>query len=66
MTDKRGSLADPAHPQAWEKVLWRKQPFSDNYVPLSFLSELDTLREYLASFVGANAQHLALDQVCLL
>ncbi|WWC87546.1 uncharacterized protein L201_002436 [Kwoniella dendrophila CBS 6074] len=27
----------------WEKVLWRRQPFPDNYVPSNFLSELDEL-----------------------
>lgn len=31
---------------AWEKVLWRRQPFADNYVPPSFLAELDDLREW--------------------
>ena len=31
----------------WEKVLWRKQPFPDNYVPPTFLSELNALRELL-------------------
>lgn len=30
----------------WEKVLWRRQPFPDNYVPSSYLAELDSLREY--------------------
>lgn len=28
----------------WEKALWRKQPFPDNYVPSSFLAELKALR----------------------
>jgi hypothetical protein len=28
----------------WEKALWRKQPFPDNYVPQSFLAELKALR----------------------
>jgi len=28
----------------WEKALWRKQPFPDNYVPSSFLAELNALR----------------------
>ncbi|WWC59939.1 uncharacterized protein I303_102502 [Kwoniella dejecticola CBS 10117] len=27
----------------WEKVLWRRQPFPDNYVPPNFLAELDDL-----------------------
>ncbi|WWC68949.1 uncharacterized protein I206_102885 [Kwoniella pini CBS 10737] len=27
----------------WEKVLWRRQPFPDNYVPPNFLAELDNL-----------------------
>jgi hypothetical protein len=29
----------------WEKALWRKQPFPDNYVPPSFLAELKALRK---------------------
>lgn len=29
----------------WEKVLWRKQPFPDNYVPPTFLAELNALRQ---------------------
>lgn len=33
----------PPH-EAWEKVLWRKQPYADNYVPPSFLSELNEIR----------------------
>ena len=28
----------------WEKALWKKQPFPDNYVPPSFLAELKALR----------------------
>lgn len=38
-----------AHEQlevTWEKALWRKQPFADNYVPATFLSELDALRTF--------------------
>jgi hypothetical protein len=30
----------------WEKALWRKQPFPDNYVPPSFLTELKALRKF--------------------
>ena len=26
----------------WERVLWKRQPFPDNYVPRSFLSSLST------------------------
>ncbi|WVQ83541.1 hypothetical protein IAT38_005682 [Cryptococcus sp. DSM 104549] len=33
----------PSPPPKWEKVLWRRQPFPDNYVPDNFLSELDDL-----------------------
>lgn len=33
----------------WEKVLWKRQSFPDNYVPDSFLSELDRLRKSGAS-----------------
>ncbi|WVF66703.1 hypothetical protein IAT40_001445 [Kwoniella sp. CBS 6097] len=29
--------------ERWEKVLWRRQPFPDNYVPPDFLSELKRL-----------------------
>lgn len=29
----------------WEKVLWRSQPYPDNYVPPDFLSELNDIRE---------------------
>lgn len=31
--------------QQWEKILWRRPPFPDNYVPDSFLKELQDLRE---------------------
>ncbi|EJT47038.1 hypothetical protein A1Q1_04281 [Trichosporon asahii var. asahii CBS 2479] len=30
----------PDEPPQWERVLWRRQPFPDNYVPPSFLAEL--------------------------
>lgn len=29
----------------WQKLLWRRQPYPDNYVPDSFLQELRELRE---------------------
>ncbi|KDN51410.1 phosphatidylinositol N-acetylglucosaminyltransferase, partial [Tilletiaria anomala UBC 951] len=34
----------------WEKVLWKKQPYPDNYVPDSFLSALQTNSAYIHSF----------------
>lgn len=37
-------VPEPEPPQ-WERVLWRQQPFPDNYVPPTFLAELDALRE---------------------
>jgi hypothetical protein len=39
-------IDEPARsPQpAWKKVLWHRQPFPDNHVPSSFLSELKDLR----------------------
>jgi phosphatidylinositol glycan class C protein len=30
----------------WQQVLWREQPFPDNYVPPSFLSSLQRNREH--------------------
>jgi hypothetical protein len=41
-----------AHEVKWEKALWRKQPFPDNYVPPSFLAELNALRTsfYISTF----------------
>ena len=39
-----GSVCEPTI-APWEKVLWRKQPYADNYVPPSFLAELNDLRE---------------------
>ncbi|KAK4685446.1 phosphatidylinositol N-acetylglucosaminyltransferase subunit C, partial [Tremellales sp. Uapishka_1] len=51
----------------WEKLLWRPQPFPDNHVPASFLSELDHLppkpRPHLRSLLFAAlpiSQHLAI------
>lgn len=43
------SSSDPQvqeDPPQWERVLWRRQPFPDNYVPPSFLAELTARREY--------------------
>lgn len=41
----------------WEKVLWRKQPYPDNYVPPSFLAELNDIRECLAYPAASPHQH---------
>ncbi|CAD6910510.1 unnamed protein product [Tilletia controversa] len=32
----------PADAPTWERLLWKKQPFPDNYVPPSFLNKLQT------------------------
>jgi hypothetical protein len=42
-SDKKGVTKSEVK---WEKALWRKQPFPDNYVPQSFLAELKALRTY--------------------
>jgi hypothetical protein len=47
--DSRRQVESNFHPErtsqvTWEKILWRKQPFPDNYVPPTFLSELGALR----------------------
>ena len=39
------NIPDEREEVVWEKVLWRKQPFPDNHVPPSFLSELNDIRE---------------------
>lgn len=31
---------------SWERILWRQQPYPDNYVPPSFLSSLSKNRAY--------------------
>jgi len=52
--------------EEWEKVLWKRQPFSDNYVPPSFLSSLrrnSNFRPYsywkLVSLCFPIAQHIS-------
>ncbi|KAK0558092.1 glycosylphosphatidylinositol anchor biosynthesis [Tilletia horrida] len=40
-----GQLTDvpsEPEPQKWERLLWKKQPFPDNYVPPTFLDKLET------------------------
>lgn len=39
----------------WEKVLWRRQPFPDNYVPNTFLSELRDLRMSTQTCYGQHS-----------
>jgi hypothetical protein len=41
----------------WQKVLWKKQPFPDNYVPNAFLSALRKNRElsHFAAITHARA-----------
>ncbi len=34
----------------WERVLWQKKPYPDNYVPRSFLASLSKNRKYAARF----------------
>ncbi len=33
-------LSVPARPPKWEKVLWKEQPYPDNYTDATFLQEL--------------------------
>lgn len=47
------AAADSEPKPKWEKVLWRRQPYPDNYVPPSYLAELDDLREFILGIVDA-------------
>lgn len=56
ITQPSSASSGPASQQAvpdespqWERVLWRRQPFPDNYVPPSFLAELTARRECTGS-----------------
>ena len=51
--DITGASPGPAKPP-WQKVLWRKQPYEDDYVPKSFLAELDDIRELQGPPVQAS------------
>lgn len=35
-------MATEAREVEWERVLWKRQPFPDNYVPRTFLLSLST------------------------
>jgi len=39
------NYADGRDGPEWERVLWRPQPFLDNYVPLTFLAALSKNRD---------------------
>jgi hypothetical protein len=61
--DSRRQVESKVHPERtsqviWEKILWRKQPFPDNYVSPTFLSELDALRTFSSSLFSAPSAFL--------
>ena len=43
VTDSDGTVDDGPE---WERVLWRPQPFPDNYVPPTFLASLSKNRNH--------------------
>ncbi|WWD16784.1 hypothetical protein CI109_101216 [Kwoniella shandongensis] len=59
-------------PEKWEKVLWRRQDYPDNFVPPDFLSELDHLpprpQPPLSSLIFASlpiSQHIIIIAIFL-
>lgn len=46
--------------EQWQRVLWKRQPYPDNYVPQSFLSDLRRNSTYpLSHYAKTDPQHLA-------
>lgn len=43
--------------EEWERVLWKKKPYPDNYVPRSFLASLSRNREFDALCIREGASY---------